>query len=73
MPAAHSAHYLIKSSLKAPDLLEGQSNRAAIWIKKLTDYSCITAAMTNFLTYCYSLLTNYLVTAIPLLLIAVYY
>jgi len=28
---------------KVSDLLKGQSNRAVIWIKKLTDYSCITA------------------------------
>jgi len=58
---------------KVSDLLKGQSNRAVIWIKKLTDYSCITAAMTDFLTYYYSLLTNYLVITIPLLLITVHY
>jgi len=58
---------------KVTDLLKGQSNRAVIWIKKLTDYSCIAAAMTDFLTYYYSLLTNYLVITIPLLLITVHY
>jgi len=58
---------------KVSDLLKGQSNRAVIWIKKLTDYSCITAVMTDFLTYYYSLLTNYLVITIPLLLITVHY
>jgi len=52
------------------DSLEGQSDQAAIWIKKLTDCSCIAAVMTNFLTCYHSLLTNCLVITIPLPLIA---
>ena len=43
---------------KVLGLLKGQSNRAAIQIKKLTHCSCISAAMTQFLTHHYSLLAN---------------